>query len=60
MATTTRVAKTPLENKRLGNGDYFVIIASCSHATLLAKHSTKNIEVNMGNERFNVVSSRCG
>ena len=31
--------KTSLENKHLGNGDYFVIIASFSHPLLSTKHA---------------------
>ena len=27
------------QNKHLGNGDYFVIIASCSHPLLLTEHA---------------------
>ena len=31
--------KTSLENKHLGNGDYFQIIASSSHPILLIEHA---------------------
>ena len=31
--------KTSLENKHLGNGDYFVIIASSSHPLELTGHA---------------------
>ena len=33
-----------LENKHLGNGDYFVIIASSLHALLLTEHTAKGLE----------------
>ena len=36
---TAAETKTSLENKRLGNGDYFVIIASSSHPLLLIEHA---------------------
>ena len=56
MATAT---KTSLENKHLGNGDYFEIIASRSHPLLLTEHAEwtdgSAVEVNMKNERFTVV-----
>ena len=37
---TTMATKTSLENKNLGNGDYFVIISYSSHPLLgsLSKH----------------------
>ena len=35
--------KTSLENKHLGNGDYFVIIASSSHPSLLTEHATNGL-----------------
>ena len=35
--------KTSLENRRLGNGDYFVIIASSSHPLLLTKHAANGL-----------------
>ena len=57
MATAT---KTSLENKHFGNSDCFVIIAPSSHLLLLTEHSAnglvKGVEVNIGNERFTVVS----
>ena len=37
--TTATAAKTSLENKHLGNGDYFQIIASSSHPTLFIEHA---------------------
>ena len=37
--TTAMAAKTSLENKHLGNGDYFQIIAPSSHPTLLIEHA---------------------
>ena len=40
MATET---KTSLENKHLGNGDYFVIIASSSHPLLLTDHAANGL-----------------
>ena len=39
--TTATAAKTSLENKHLGNGDYFQIIASSSHPILLKEHAAK-------------------
>ena len=50
-------SKTSLENKNLGNGDYFVIIASSSHPLLLTEHATNGlgksaVEVNIENGRF--------
>ena len=52
MATTT---KTSLENKHLGNSDFFVIIASSSHLLLLTEHAANGLvegvdEVNIENE----------
>ena len=35
--TTARATKTSLENKHLGNGDYFAIIASSWHPLLLSQ-----------------------
>ena len=35
--------KTLIENKRLGNGDYFVIIASSSHSLLLTGHAANGL-----------------
>ena len=37
------VTKTSLENEHLGNGDYFVIIASSSHPLLLTQHPTNGL-----------------
>ena len=37
--TTATAAKTPLENKQLGNGYYFQIIAFSSHPILLVEHA---------------------
>ena len=36
--TTATAAKTLLQNKHLGNGYYFQIIASSSHPILLVEH----------------------
>ena len=47
--------QTSFENKRLGNGDNFVVIASSLHPLLLAEH----VEVNIENQRFTVECSRC-
>ena len=62
--TKATQTKASLENKHLGNGDYFVMIASSSHSLLLTEHATKwidrsAVEVNVQNERFTVVRSRC-
>ena len=35
--------KTSLENKHLGNGDYFVIIASSLHPLLLTEHAANEL-----------------
>ena len=35
--------KAPLENTRLGNGDYFVIIASSSRPLLLTDHDANGL-----------------
>ena len=35
--------KTSLENRRLGNGDYFVIIAFSSHPLLLTEHAANRL-----------------
>ena len=40
MATAT---KTSLENKHLGNGDYFVFIAFSSHPLLLTGHAANGL-----------------
>ena len=63
-ATTPTAKKTSLENKHLGNGDYFVIIASSSHPLLLTEHDANGpgrsaVEVNIENERLIVGYSRC-
>ena len=41
-ARIKRAKLLPLENKRLGNGDYFVIIAASSHIPLLLKEHAEN------------------
>ena len=44
MATATATAtKRSLEKKHLGNGDYFVIIASSSHPLLLTEHTANGL-----------------
>ena len=69
----TTAKKTSLENKHLGNGDYFVITASSSHALLATFRleyvvdrarckwtGWSTVEVNIEDERFAVVvCSRC-
>ena len=40
---TAVAMKTSLENKHLGNGDYFVIIASSSHPLLLTGHAVNGL-----------------
>ena len=35
--------ETSLENKPLGNGNYFVIAASLSHLLLLKEHAAKGV-----------------
>ena len=54
--------KTSLENKHLGNGDYFVIIASSSHPIddrARCKGTDSNaVELNIANETLTVVCSR--
>ena len=53
------------ENKHTGNGAYFVVIASSSHPLLVVdrarfKWTGRSVfEVNVDNERFTVVCSRC-
>ena len=43
-AATTTATKTSLaENKHLGNSDYFVIIASSSHPSLLTEHAANGL-----------------
>ena len=38
-----RATKTSLENKHLGNGDYFEIIAPSSHPLLIAEHAANRL-----------------
>ena len=57
IATATEIS---LENEHLGNGDYFMIIASSSHPFIVDRARCKwtgrsLIEVNVENERFTVV-----
>ena len=40
---TARTRKTSLENEHLRNYDYFAIIPSCSHFTMLAKNLTTGL-----------------
>ena len=40
---TARAKKTSLENEHLCNYDYFAIIPSCSHFTMLAKNLTTGL-----------------
>ena len=35
--------QTSFENKRLGNGDYFVVIASSFHPLLLTEHAANGL-----------------
>ena len=42
-ATSATATKKSLENKYLGNGDYFVIIASSSHDLLLTEHAANGL-----------------
>ena len=37
---TATADKTSLKNKHLRNGDYFAIIALCSHSILLTNYAT--------------------
>ena len=39
LKAATTATKTLLGNKHLGNGDYFIIIASSSHPLLLTEHA---------------------
>ena len=41
--TTATATKMSLENKHLGNGDYFVNIASSSHPLLLTEHAANRL-----------------
>ena len=56
--------KTSLENKHLGNGDYFVIVSSSSVASFIVDRARSKwtagsaVEINIENERFTVVCSR--
>ena len=64
ISKTLMATKTSLENKHLGNGDYFVIISSSSVASFIVDRARckwsgrRAIEVNIENERF-TVCSRC-
>ena len=40
---TAKATKTSLENKPLGNGDYFVIITSSLHPLLLTEHAANGL-----------------
>ena len=40
---TAIAMKMSLENKHLGNGDYFVIITSSSHPLLLTEHPANGL-----------------
>ena len=40
---TAKATKTVLENKHLGNCDYFVIIAFPSHPVLLTEHTANGL-----------------
>ena len=51
--------KTSLENKHLRNDDYSPIIPFCQHSIFLTNYATGGIELNIENENFNVVCSRC-
>ena len=42
-ATKATATKTSLENKHLGNGDYFVIIAFSSHPLLFTEHAANGL-----------------
>ena len=43
-AMTAKATKTSLENEHLGNGNYFVIIASSSPSLLLIEHAANELE----------------
>ena len=64
-ATTATAMKTSLENKHLGDGDYFVIISSPEHPLSLAEHTAHGLveapfkAENIENETFTVVCSPC-
>ena len=52
--------RTSLQNKHLGNGDYFGIIASSSHPMLLTEHAATGLVQAPLKYRFTVVCShRC-
>ena len=58
--------KTSLKNKRyLRNVDYFAIVVFCSHSVLFSDKlryrwtGRSIVELNIENERFTVVCSRC-
>ena len=42
-STTATATKSSLEKKHLGNGDYFVIIASSSHPLLLTVQAANGL-----------------
>ena len=57
-------AKMSLQNKHLGNDDYFVIISSSSHQSILTELAANGpveapLKLMPENERFTVVCSRC-
>jgi len=54
-----KATKTSLEKKHLGNGDCFAIIASSSRRLCCKWTARSAVEVNVDNERFTVVCSRC-
>ena len=58
---TTLAMKTSLQNKYLGNGDCFVIIASSSISDRVRCKWTarSSIEVNIENGRFTIACSHC-
>ena len=39
-----RTRKTSLENKHLCNCDYFAVILSCSHCTIVTKYDATEIQ----------------
>ena len=41
--TRAKATKNSLENKHLGNGDYFLIIASSSRTLLLTEHAASGL-----------------
>ena len=59
---TAKAMKTSLENKHLGDGDYFVTISSPAHPLSLTKHAANGLveaplKENIVNENFTVVYS---